>query len=295
MIRHLQSHDQHHAKPYTLSELCLAFEVSRSGYHAHRHKPRGTRHQADARLKPLLAEAFQESRETYGTPRLRHVLATPQAPVSRARIARLMREMGLRPRQKRAFIPRTTQADPAASPSPNLLLERPPTTAPNEVWVTDITYIPTSEGWLYLAAVMDLHSRRILGWATASHMRSELVTEALQRARFTRSGQSLQSVIAHSDRGSQYTSHAWQSQLRLLRMTSSMSRTANCYDNATMESFWASLKAEAFRSLPSTHTEARLLIHDYIDAFYNTRRLHSSLAYQSPIQFESSSLTPYLN
>ena len=197
-----------------------------------------------------------------------------------------MRELGLKRLQKRACIPRTTRADPAATPAPNHLLDRPVTTAPDQVWVSDITYIQTDEGWLYLAAVMDLHTRRILGWATADHMRTELVSEALQRARFTRAGANLAATIAHSDRGSQYTSGDYRRALALMRMTQSMSRAANCYDNATMESFWASLKAEAFRSIPTSRYHARLLIHDYIDAFYNTRRLHSSLGFQSPLDFE---------
>ena len=191
---------------------------------------------------------------------------------------------------KRAFVPRTTVADPAAAPAPNLLLELPPLTRPDQVWVSDITYIPTAEGWLYLAAVMDLHTRRILGWATAEHLRTELVSEALQRARFARSGADLSDTIAHSDRGCQYTSAVYRSELAILRMTQSMSRTANCYDNAAMESFWASLKTEAFLSLPATRAKARMLMHDYIDAFYNTRRLHSSLHYQSPLDFETSIL-----
>lgn len=272
---------------FDMEELCEAMEVSRSGYYAHQQKPQGARRQEDSVLRPIVAAAFAQSRETYGTPRLREVITRQTGePVSRARIGRLMEELGLAPRQKRAFIPRTTVADPAAVPAPNLLLERQPTTDINQVWVTDITYIPTGEGWLYLAAVMDLHSRRVLGWSAAPHMRAELVTEALQRARSTRSGQSLEGLIAHSDRGSQYTSAAWQRDLRLLRMTSSMSRTANCYDNATMESFWATLKAEAFRAIPATRQEARFLIHDFIDAFYNTRRIHSSLTFHAPIAFE---------
>ena len=173
---------------------------------------------------------------------------------------------------------------------PNLLLNAGPVTRPDQVWVTDITYILTGEGWLYLAAVMDLHTRRILGWATADHLRTSLVTEAIHRARFTRSGHDPTGTILHSDRGCQYTSAPCRQTLRLLRMTQSMSRRANCYDNAAMESFWASLKTEALTAIPSTHANARLLIHDYIDAFYNTRRLHSSLGFQPPIAFESSLL-----
>ncbi|NLG34681.1 MAG: IS3 family transposase [Lentisphaerae bacterium] len=273
---------------FDLAELCEAMEVSRSGYYAHRRKPEGARRRKDAALRPLVAAAFERSRETYGTPRIRHELIRQTGePVSRARIGRLMDDMGIAPRDKRSFVPRTTIADRTAVPAPNLLLDMPPTTAINQVWVTDITYIQTGEDWLYLAAVMDLHSRRILGWAAAPHMRAELVTEALHRACSTRSTRPPAGLIVHSDRGSQYTSALWQNNLGLLRMTSSMSRTANCYDNATMESFWATLKAEAFRHIPATQQEARILIHDFIDSFYNTHRLHSSLDYRSPIAFES--------
>lgn len=277
-----------HHSGYPLDELCAAFGVSRSGYYAHLHKPQRPRRTEDSQLREQIARAFEESRGTYGTPRLRAVLRRGGPHLSRARIARLMRELGLQPLQKRSFIPRTTTADPAASPAPNLLLSRPAPTRPDEVWVTDITYIPTRGGWLYLAAVMDLHSRRILGWATADHLRTELVTDALQRARSTRTGRDLSGTILHSDRGTQYTSADCRRTLRLLRMTQSMSRTANCYDNAAMESFWASLKTEAFRSVPASREEARLRIHDYIDAFYNTHRLHSSLSFQSPLDFEAS-------
>lgn len=282
MIRRLQN------RGYTLDELCAAFGVSRSGYYAHLHKAQRLRRQEDARLRPQIARAFHESRGTYGTPRLRQALRRTGPRLSRARIARLMRELGLQPLQKRSFVPRTTIADPAAVAAPNLLLSLPAPTRPDEVWVTDITYIPTAEGWLYLAAVMDLHSRRILGWATADHLRTGLVMEAIQRARSTRAGTDLSKTILHSDRGTQYTSAECRRTLRLLRMTQSMSRTANCYDNAAMESFWASLKAEVFPSIPATHAAARLLIHDYIDAFYNRHRLHSSLRFLSPLEFENS-------
>lgn len=277
-----------HTCGYPLDELCAAFGVSRSGYYAHLHKPRRARRTEDRQLRPQIASAFEKSRGTYGTPRLRAALQRDGRQLSRARIARLMRELGLQPLQKRSFIPRTTIADPAASPAPNLLLSRAAPTRPDEVWVSDITYLPTASGWLYLAAVMDLHSRRILGWATADHLRTELVTDALQRARSTRTGRDLSGTILHSDRGTQFTSADCRRTLRLLRMTQSMSRTANCYDNAAMESFWASLKTEAFRSIPSSHAEARLRIYDYIDSFYNSHRLHSSLSFQSPLDFESS-------
>lgn len=229
-------------------------------------------------------------RENYGTPRLRRALRRSGITVSRERIARIMREEGLEVNQKRSFIPRTTVADPAAVPAPNRLLHQPPPARPDQVWVSDITYIKTGEGWLFLAAVMDLRTRRIPGWVTADHMRTELVEEALHRARSARSGRDLTGTVLHSDRGSQYSSAAFRRGLELLRMNQSMSRKGNCYDNAAMESFWATLKTEAFRAEPATRAEARLLIHDYIDAFYNTRRLHSSLNYMSPLDFELSLL-----
>ena len=278
-------------KGYRIEELCAAFEVSRSGYYGHLRKERAPRHRQDAQLRPLVARAFHESRRTYGTPRLRAALRRTGACLSRQRIARLMREAGLQPLQKRRrFIPRTTIADPAATPAANLLLETPPPTRIDEVWVCDITYIPTAEGWLYLAAVMDLCSRRILGWATAASLHTPLVTEAWSRARATRARSSLRGTIVHSDRGTQYTSAEHRGLLQLTGMCASMSRTANCYDNAAMESFWASLKTEAFHSVPDSRASARVLIHDYIDAFYNTRRLHSSLHFKSPLEFEQSPL-----
>jgi transposase InsO family protein len=277
-----------HNDGYGIAELCDLFEVSRSGYYGHRHKAERPRRREDEALRVRISTVFLESRHTYGSPRVCQALRQDGRAPCRQRVARLMREAGLTPLQKRRFIPRTTIADPAATAAPNLLLELPPLTRCNQVWVSDITYIPTAEGWLYLAAVMDLHSRRILGWATAAHLRTELVSEALQRARFVRGGADLSATISHSDRGCQYTSADYRSELNMLGMQQSMSRTANCYDNATMESFWASLKAEAFRAIPATRAEARQHIHDYIDAFYNTRRLHSSLGYQSPLTFEKS-------
>ena len=166
-------------KDYPIDELCEAFGVSRSGYYSHLRKPEGQRRREDDALRSKIAAAFQESRQTYGTPRLRENLFQSDGTViSRERIARLMRKLGLQPLQKRSCIPCTTQAAPNATAAPNLLLKRPPASAPDQVWVSDITYIQTGEGWLYLAAVMDLHSRRIPGWATADHLRTELVTEA---------------------------------------------------------------------------------------------------------------------
>jgi len=204
------------------------------------------------------------------------------------RIARLMREQNLRVRQKRRFVPRTTVADKTAAAAPNHLLQRSSPQRLNEVWVTDITYLPTREGWLYLAAEMDLYSRRILGWSTREDLATELPHAALENALQTR-GSKQNGLLHHSDRGCQYTSTEFRQRLKLRGITASMSRTANCYDNATMESFWATLKAECFGpSIPATRSQARSMVFDYIETFYNPVRLHSALGFQSPVAFELS-------
>jgi len=204
------------------------------------------------------------------------------------RIARLMREQHLRVHQKRRFVPRTTVTDKAAAPAPNHLLQRPTPERLNEVWVTDITYLPTREGWLYLAAEMDLHSRRILGWSTRADLATALPNAALDRALQTR-GSKPDGLLHHSDRGCQYTSTEFRQHLKLRGITASMSRKANCYDNAAMESFWATLKTECFAgTIPATRAQARSMLFDYIETFYNPVRLHSALGFQSPASFEQS-------
>ena len=206
--------------------------------------------------------------------------------VGRRRIARLMREQGLRPEQKRRFVPRTTDSRHGRPVAPQKLLERAATNAPGQVWVSDITYIPTGEGWLYLAAEMDLFSRRIVGWDAREHMERSLVIGALENAVAASTGP-LRGLLHHSDQGSQYASHDFAAALAVLGIEPSMSRRGNCYDNAAMESFWATLKAECFdREIPATRQQARSMIFDYIESFYNPRRRHSSLGYISPAQFE---------
>lgn len=225
------------------------------------------------------------------------------------RIARLMREQHLRVRQKRRFVPRTTVADKTATAAPNHLLQRPVLKRLNEVWGTDICfapphgahpsgslrlatsslgyYLPTREGWLYLAAEIDLCSRRILGWSTREDLATELPHAALDRALQTR-GSKQTGLLHHSDRGCQYTSAEFRQRLKLGGITASMNRTAHCYDNATMESFWATLKAECFgTTTPATRAQARSMIFDYIETFYNPVRLHSALGFESPMAFEN--------
>jgi putative transposase len=271
-----------------LTEVCRTLEVSRSGYQAHLRKPQRMRRMQDALLAREVHEAFVSSRRTYGSPRLCQVLRRQGLRHGKNRIARLMRQQGLRVHQKRRFVPRTTVTDQDCVPAANHLLGRPAPQRLNQVWLTDITYVPTGEGWLYLAAEMDLCSRRILGWSTHATLATLLPLQALERALQTRQNP-VRSLLHHSDRGCQYGSATFRSSLRLRGITQSMSRRANCYDNAAMESFWATLKTECFANhVPATHAQATSMIFDYIETFYNPVRLHSSLGFQSPISFEQS-------
>ncbi|MDB6006479.1 MAG: hypothetical protein JWR15_3466, partial [Prosthecobacter sp.] len=246
----------------SLSLACKTLGVSRSGYHAHLLKHQRPRRLQDTQLAAEIHTAFTASRRTYGSPRLVHCLRAKGLKHGKNRIARIMREQHLCVLQKRRFVPRTTLTDKTSPVAPNLLLKRPAPTRPDEVWVTDITYLPTREGWLYLAAEMDLCSRRILGWSTLDTLATQLPNQALDRALQTRGSRS-EPLLHHSDRGCQYTSAEFRSSLRLRGITQSMSRRANCYDNATMESFWATLKAECFGStVPATRSQARSMVFD---------------------------------
>jgi putative transposase len=272
-----------------VAEACEAFGVSRSGYYAHRRKPLGKRRLQDAELAPQVRDAFLASRGSYGSPRVMHALRRKGLFHGKARISRLMHEQGCRVARKRRFVPKTTVAAPDSPVSPNRLLKRSATRRTDEVWVTDITYLPTAEGWLYLAAEMDLHSRRILGWSTGDSLASELAQRAFDQALQTRPQAALGDLLHHSDRGCQYTSAGFRRGLFLRGIDQSMSRRGNCYDNAAMESFWATLKTECFgRTLPATRAQARMMVFDYIETFYNPVRLHSSLGFQSPVEYEQS-------
>jgi transposase InsO family protein len=272
-----------------VSEACEVLGISRSGYYAHRRKPQAKRRSEDAVLGPEVREAFQASRGNYGSPRLVHALRRKGLRLGKARISRLMREQGCQVARKRRFVPRTTVTDKNSPVAPNHLGERPAPSRPDEAWVTDITYLATGEGWLYLAAEMDLHSRRIIGWSTGASLATGLAEHALEQALRARPGASPRELLHHSDRGCQYTSAAFRRWLELRGITQSMSRRGNCYDNAAMESFWATLKAECFRGVvPATRALARAMVFDYIETFYNPVRLHSSLGFQSPVEFEQS-------
>jgi transposase InsO family protein len=272
---------------YALSDLAEALAVSQSGWHAQRHKPQRARAVEDDELVSMIEPLFTRSRRTYGSPRITQALRQGGRRCGKNRVARLMRQQGLRARQKRRFRPRTTQSDHEHPIAPNWLARVPAPDRPDQVWVADITYIETAEGWLYLAAILDACSRRCIGWNTDTSLHSDLVTRAWNQAwARRRPGPGL---LHHSDRGIQYASGPYRMRLRSCGVIGSMSRKANCFDNATMESFWATLKTEAIPEhyIPKTRHEARLMIFDYIETFYNTRRLHSSLGYVSPNQFEN--------
>lgn len=269
---------------YPKQELCAAFEVSRSGYCRWRKAALSARKEEDARIGKELCEIHAQSRKTYGRPRLRAALAKKGWRCSQKRVGRLMRLLGLRGVQRGRFRPQTTRSGDRA-PAPNLLLNRETPKQPGKVWVADITYIPTREGWLYLAGVMDQGSRRILGIAFDTRLDNSLCEAALRQA--LKTARPTQAIIHHSDQGNQYASNNYRKLLREKKIIQSMSRRANCYDNAHMESFWATLKTECLSRKPfATRAEARLAIFGYIHTFYNRVRLHSALGFQSPVDFE---------
>jgi putative transposase len=269
---------------YQLSWLCEALLVSRSGYYdwlRRRHSP-GPRHRANAALRQRIREEFVRSRQTYGRPRLARVLG---GRVSRTRVARLMRQEGIWARQRSKYRLATTDSRHADPIAPNRLLEVVPK-RPDQVWVTDATGVLTGQGWLYVVALLDVYTRRVVGWAMHESLDALLVTRALRMAIDQRRPGA--ELIVHSDRGSQFASALYRQTLAAHGLTASMSRKGNCYDNAYIESFWSSLKYEVvYHRRFATRAEARTAIFDYIESFYNRTRLHSSLGYVSPVMFES--------
>lgn len=274
------------ANEFDLAEMCQLFEISRSGYYSHLDKSNCLRRCQDRELIPKIRESFLKGRQSYGSPRIQKDLAAQGMRHGKNRIARIMRQEGLRAVQKKRFVPGTTQSDPALPIAPNWLAKIPTPDQPDQVWLSDITYIPTHEGWVYLAGVLDACSRKILGWHAQDNLQTDLVTKALNKAIHLRKPSP--GLLHHSDRGSQYASGDFQSLLANLKICCSMSRSGNCYDNAQMESFWATLKTECFGNyIPKTKQEAILMIFNYIETFYNKTRLHSSLGYRSPLDFEA--------
>jgi len=271
---------------YPLSALCAAFAVSRSGYYAWREREPSARAQANARLLAEIQLIRQGEEACYGSPRMTEELNSRGHACSEPRVARLMRAHGLRAQAAPRFVPCTTDSDHNLPIAPNHLAQRAAPEGPNQVWLQDITYVPTAQGWLYLALVLDLWSRKIVGWAMADHLRSELVIAALQMAQAQR--QPGKGVLVHSDRGVQYASKETREFLECHGWIASMSRTANPYDNAWMESAIGKIKTEVLgRQLPADHAAAKQQLFVGIECWYNQRRRHSALGYQSPVAFET--------
>lgn len=270
-----------------MERLCQVLDVSASGYYAWRQRPISQQAQSNAVLLEKIRQVHQASRNTYGSPRVHAELKECGYRCNEKRVARLMHRHSIRGkgRQRRNVI--TTDSRHSLPVAENVLNQQFMADAPNQKWLADITYLPTEEGWLYLAGVIDVFSRKFVGWAMAPTMTTDLVTQALQMAIQTRKASA--GLLHHSDRGSQYASHAYQTLLKQQGFESSMSRTGNCYDNAVMESAWGTLKTELADEqvlLWPTRQQARSDVFLYIEGFYNRQRRHSALGYLSPEAFE---------
>ncbi len=268
---------------FSIRAMCRVLEVSASGYYAWRRRMISVRKREDEKLQQRIRTIYHRSRQTYGAPRIHAELQDEGTRVGRKRIARLMKESGLAGVSRRKSTV-TTRRDRSARPAPDLVDRHFAADRPNALWVADITYVPTWVGFLYLAVVLDVWSRKIVGWAMASHLRTSLVTAALEMAITQRSPAT---VIHHSDQGCQYTSIEFGKRCREAGVRPSMGSIGDCYDNAMCESFFATLECELIdRSTFRNHDEARNAIFDFIEGFYNTHRRHSGLGYHSPVQFE---------
>lgn len=269
---------------YPITVMCRVLEVSVSGYYAWRKRAPSEHSREDAQLAEKVKTAFQANRGVYGSPRVHAELHAQGIHCARKRVARLMREQELfakRPRHRTI----TTKSEPGAQVAPNLLQRDFSADQPDRKWVADTTYIWTTEGWLFLAVVLDLFSRMVVGWSMSAIQDATLVAQALHMAVARRRPQA--GLLHHSDRGSTYTSESYQALLQQEGMRASMSRTADCYDNAAMESFFHSFKGECIDGQSfQTRAQARSSIFDYIECFYNRTRRHSTLHYMSPFQYE---------
>lgn len=277
-----------HEVQFQIKRMCRMLSVKRSGYYAWRKRAPGTREQANQALLEMIATEHQRSRKTYGSPRLHVVLRRKGVACGHNRVARLMRLHGIAALTRRRYRPVTTQRQPGAIPAPNRLNQDFTASAPNQKWVSDFTYIETGEGWLYLAVVLDLFSRKVIGWSMSQKMDTALVETALRMALMGR--RPPPGLLHHSDQGSQYTSAAYRSCLIEAMAQLSMSGAGNCYDNAVMESFFGTLKTECVTGPFRTRALARTTIFEYLEVWYNRQRLHSTLGYHSPADFENLTL-----
>jgi len=274
-----------HADRWPIRLMCRVLEVSASGYYAWRNRPDSARAVANRALLTDVRRLHAEHHGRYGSPRMHAALRAEGRMTSRGRVARLMRRHGIRALAGRRFRPCTTDSRHSLPIAPNLLKQKLVVAAPNRIWLADITYIPTGEGWLYLAAVLDLATRKIVGWSMRDHMRTELPLAAVMMA--AQRQRPAEGLICHSDRGSQYASEAYGKQLAAMKAKPSMSRTACCDDNAPMESFFHTLKVElAHQRQWPTREDARRDLFAYIESYYNRRRIHSALGYRTPEQAE---------
>ena len=270
---------------FPLAAMCRVLGLSTSGYYGWLKRGVSARARRDAHLKDRIIVIWRESRETYGLPRIHAALLAERERVGHKRVARLMRELGIQGVTRRRFKTGTTKREARARPAPDLVDRDFSAGGPDQLWVADITCVPTRAGWLYLAVALDAWSRRIVGWAMATHMRAELVDDALWMA--VRGRRPEAGVIHHSDQGSQYTSLGFGQRCREAGVIQSMGSVGDAYDNAMCESFFATLECELLgRRSFSTAVEARREVFSFIEGFYNTRRLHSSLGYVSPANFE---------
>lgn len=277
-----------HTGQFPVQRMCRVLRVQRSGYYAWQHRSPSLRAQANQALVELVRAEHQASRKTYGSPRIQVALRRKGVACGRHRVARLMRQDGLCARPRRKAHPVTTQRQPGVVPAPNRLNQDFSAPAPNRKWVCDFTYIETGEGWLYLAAVLDLFSRKVIGWAMSETMDTNLVENALRMALLER--RPPVGLLHHSDQGSQYTSDAYLNHLTTASTQLSMSRVGNCYDNAVMESFFSTLKTECVTAPFASRAQARTTIFEYMEVWYNRQRLHSTLGYYSPVDFEKLTL-----
>jgi transposase InsO family protein len=277
---------QTHLTEYRVGDCCRALQVSRAGYYRWRRAGPGARARRRTELTEKIRAVHAAHRGVYGSPRVYHALRAAGEHVCENTVAKVMKEQRIQAKTKKKFVPRTTDSQHRQPVAKNLLDRDFTAEKPNQKWVVDITYIPTGEGWLYLAGVLDLYSRKIVGWSMREHLETSLVDEALRMALVTRTPAA--GLLHHSDRGSQYASDDYRKLLEDQAAQASMSEKGDCWDNACAESFWATLKTELVHHEEyPTRQAAKQSIFEYIEVFYNRQRLHSTLGYQSPEAFEA--------
>lgn len=281
---------EQHKDDFPVTTMCRLLDVSRSGYYDWRHRPPSATSLRQAELVEHIQKAHDDSRQIYGSPRVHRALQAQGIDCCENTVARIMRKNKVKSIMRKRYRPQTTDSNHAQPIAPNLLDQQFKQPDKNHTWAGDITYVPTDEGWLYLAVVIDLYSRRVIGWSMADHLKASLAIDAFTMAVDQRcdEGADLSRLLHHSDRGVQYASTAYRVVLESRGITPSMSRRGNCYDNAMVESFFGSLKTElVHHERYETRQQAMQSIFEYIEVFYNRQRLHSSLGYVSPADYET--------